>query len=152
MGKIEQATLFEISFNKADGYVVTEREILVDALTNNGHFSSDLRYSAFRADRVAFARRTGTYRLPGNSDSNIVYCCHVGKDAERKLSVVTYDPEMDLPFYLRDTAKGQRHAAFAVYDLNGLEELALEEYRFRFPDRRLDTLKAVYRIKDYWKR
>lgn len=145
--------IHEISFEDADGYAVTEQDVLRRHLKKLGLYGKQFAYHAFSPDKLDSVLETGTFYpdSPGREDN--VDCCVVNP-RDSKLKGIRHDDDYDLVDYMiSSTHHSENEAIFAVLDMSRLEERPMQPhpcYRFKNPDRKLDALVAIVRVTDFW--
>jgi len=141
-----------IDISEADGYARTEQDDIIDKLKRANHFGEAFRYSAFNIKGVYRLLQTGTYRVRGEPEYNVIYCCHVTQDYKGNTSIGSYghNYDFDLVHYLTITGEGEQDAAFVVFKADSLKEAAPEEYTFKNPDNKQDALVAIYIIENFF--
>jgi len=146
----KQVPIHTISFEKADGYAVTEQDVLREELTKLGLYGSQFAYSAFDPAKLGLVLETGTFHSQDGGRRDDIACC-VTDSLFATEPGIRDNEEHDLVHYLEIAAEGSSFATFAVYDRTKLK--AKPEgppyYMFKEPDKKLETLLAVVKIEDF---
>jgi hypothetical protein len=144
---MKKTPVYKISFEEADGYAVTEEDVLERELKNLNLYGTEFAYTAFRPELKDSVLKEGTPHADfAHPDS--IDCCIVDSPIAWGKPGIRDNYEYDLVHYLVLTSDGNC-AMFAVYDKSKLEERegGHPSYRFRKPDKKLKALLAVFEVK-----
>lgn len=149
--RISQVPVHEISFKDVDGYAVNDQERLQEELKKLKLFGEQFGYSAFSPDLLPLVLKTGTYRHTSGREEETVYCCEVREDPIEPTKITDGGDCIDLVGYMvLCESQGITFATFAVYDLEQLEEVSCDEFRFKNQDNKLGVLVSVVKVNDFW--
>ncbi len=121
-----------IDFNEADGYAVTDADLVVNKLKIDGQYSSNLFFRGLSGERLNVILEHGTDR----PDSDIIFC---GNEEELResgtMNALEYAFEYSNP-------------ALAVYDGSKLTPGdSYQSRRFIEPEKKIEALVAVYLLR-----
>lgn len=145
-GLMKHIPVHKISFERADGYVCTEQDVLEIELRRLGLYGTAFAYSAFKPKLLATVLKTGTPHI-NTAYPNSIDCCIVDSPIATIKTEIRDNDEYDLAYYLAITSDG-KIACFAVYDKSKMEPRKEDHpyYRFKEPDKKLEALLAVVEV------
>lgn len=157
----QRVPVHEISFKDADGYVITEQDVLKRELKKLGLYGKSFAYSAFPPNRLDIILQTGTFHRQDRPRKDEIDCCIL--DPPGKEKGIRDNDEYDLVHYMTVANRDSRFATFAVYDLDQLETLKYIDretgevtdvghpyYQFKDLQRKRKALLAVIKVVDFW--
>ncbi len=121
-----------LDMKKADGYVLTEFDLVRESLKEEGRYNPDLLYRGFNAKDIPILLETGQ----DNKKKNI-FC------ASEKQITNQYSNGIANIFSYADFS----NPAIAVFNPEFLEEQFTYAYRFKNPNKKLEALVGVYKLK-----
>jgi hypothetical protein len=121
-----------IDMRRADGYTVTEFSLIKTALKKSKKYRKDLLYRGFNGDFIPKLLEEGQ-----DSADEYVYCY-----TEEEVDGSGYDPN------LFDYASKSDNPAIAVFNSKLLIEDIPNGYTFKNPNKKLEALVAVYKLKN----
>lgn len=118
--------------SKADGYAVTEIDIVIEDLQRRNKYRPDLLYRGFDGDNIEKLLRDGQ-----DTEFTLLHGA-----TEKEIRDPTADNNSDPCVH----ASQHSHPALVVFDLDHLEEYYQFAYTFKNPANKPAALVAVYRL------
>ncbi|MBI4152639.1 hypothetical protein HY495_02915 [Candidatus Woesearchaeota archaeon] len=123
-----------IDLRKADGYAITDADLVVEQLRKDRKYTPDLMYRGFDGRRLEIMLQYGT----DTPTSDEIYC---GNEEELRNGGIE-ETECALAYALRHPVP-----ALAIYDSSLLDRGQEKDRVFMDPSKKLEALVAVYLLK-----
>jgi hypothetical protein len=133
MARKKEVKVRELDFSNADGYAVTEVDVIYDAIKEDGLGNRDLLYSGLEGENLDILLQHGTLY----PDSDHIFAAGVPDEDE-------FGPSDTTPL---SCAWERNKPMLAVYDKTKFEDVHPNSYKFLDSSNKLETLLAVYLLK-----
>ena len=135
MNKVKRGT---IDLNKADGYVLTEADIIIEKLKKDGIYKPNLIYRGFNGEMMITMLKTGADITNDDCGDEAIYA-----DGEKSLRETPQSSENPLSYGIESLVP-----ALAVYNGSKLKGVqGGKMFSFKNPKKKLEALVAVYKLK-----